>query len=130
MRLFLVSIILKVLMSGLGMEDGLLMVVRCLGTVNKITFVRIQQGISTKMLVRRNVAKHTMIVIGVMVAMHRLGWASPSSYLEHVKCAISKLNFVSRVTLGTMIVNANDGLCSDVNEICMVGVVIDARTFQ
>jgi hypothetical protein len=31
------------------------------------------------------------------------------------------LNFVSRVTLGTMIVNANDSLCSDVNEICMVG---------
>ncbi len=121
MRLFLVSIILTMLMNGLGMVVGLLMVVHYLGTVNKITSVRIQQGILTKKLVRRNVAKHSMIVIGVMVAMHRLGWAAPSCSPEHVKCAISKSNFVSRVTLGTMVVNANDRLCSDENEICIVG---------
>jgi hypothetical protein len=60
MRLFLVSIILKVLMSGLGMEDGLLMVVRCLDMAVKITYVHglpvLAVVISTITNVRRTAA--------------------------------------------------------------------------
>ncbi len=42
MKLFSVSIFLKVLMDGLGTEDGLSMVVLCPVILNKITFVRDQ----------------------------------------------------------------------------------------